>query len=167
MPKICVQNGLGLSHVPDCLKLTNLENHMISKNLIFIIVAPCSKRSRYEKMHNRIVNVPIPDDDIIKSVSSLPRQANTSGLVNVQLKRKMEYKNSHLEQMVRPNILLEAVAYLKEHHPSYHDVNIQPLLNEKDTTSDMEDSESNSSSDEDSNNRITILVPDLIFIPSN
>ena len=70
MPNICFQNGLGLSHVPDCLKLTDIENHLISKNLIFIKVRP-SPRSRYAEMENKIVNVPIPDEDIIKSVTSL------------------------------------------------------------------------------------------------
>ena len=95
MPPICFNNGLGLSDVPECLKLTTLENHLISKNLVFIMVSP-SPRSRYDKMHNRIVNVPIPDDDVVKTVTTLPRQGNSSGLINVQLKRKLEYKNVHL-----------------------------------------------------------------------
>ena len=183
MPKLCFLNGLGRSDVPDCLKLTDLENHLISKNLIFIKIRPCSKRSRYEKMHDRIVNVPIPDDDIIKSVTSLPRRADMSGLINVQLKRQLHYKNAHIEEMVRPNLLPDAVSYLKKNHPSYHDVNTQPfeiLDSQNEVNSESSEKQSSSSSDDSSSsdkslssdesedefdknckyNDVTCLVPD-------
>ena len=120
MPNICFQNGLDVSEVPDCLKLTDLENQLISKNLIFIKVFP-SPRSRYAVMHDRIVNVPIPDDDVIKTVETLPRNDDSSGLIKVQLKRKLEFQ-AHKEEMIRPDMLTDAVNYLKVHHPSYEDI---------------------------------------------
>ena len=123
MPAICFRNGLGLSEVPDSLKLTDLENQLVSKNLVFLKIKPLP-RNRYSAMMDRIVNVPIPDDEIIKTVNSLPRQADTSGLISVQLKRKLEYKNVHNEEKIRPNKLKEAVCYLKDHHPSYYDIQI-------------------------------------------
>ena len=103
MPNICFQNGLDVSDVPDCLKLTDLENQLISKNLIFIKVHP-SPRSRYGVMNDRIVNVPIPDDDIIKTVSHLPRSNANDGLIHVQLKRKVEYHKVENEQQIRCRI---------------------------------------------------------------
>ena len=179
MPNICFQNGLGLSPVPDCLKLTDLENHLISKNLIFIKVRP-SPRSRYDNMFDRIVNVPIPDDDIIKSVNSLPRNSDNSGLIKVQLKRDLSFKTVHKEEMIRPKILPEAVNYLKLNHPSYHDVNTLPLDDEnmEESASDNEstidssedeldgDCNSDGGSTEDEHdgdsmyNDVTCLVPD-------
>ena len=97
MPAICFQNGLGLSDVPDCLKLTDLENQLVAKSLIFLKIWP-SPRSNYDKMVNRVVNVPLPDDEIIKTVNSLPRQSDSNGLIKVKLKRKLEYKTSVKDQ---------------------------------------------------------------------
>ena len=155
MPNICFQNGLNLSEVPDCLKLTDLENQLISKNLVFIKVHP-SPRSRYSIMTNRIVNVPIPDDDVIKTVQTLPRHSDSSGLVKVKLKRKLEYKNPHKEEIVRHKILTDAVNYLRLHHSSYNDV----ILNQP--TSDI-DIDQSSNHCEDMNHSSTDPLADCNF----
>ena len=78
-------------------------------------------------MNGRIVNVPISDDDIIKMVDTLPRKQDESGLVHVQLKRKLEFKNAYKEEMIRTNKLSEAVKYLKLNHPSYNNINVRDL----------------------------------------
>ena len=50
---------------PDCLELTNLEKHLIAKSLVFIKVRQLPK-TRMDAMNNRVINVAIEDDDIIK-----------------------------------------------------------------------------------------------------
>ena len=115
MPSTCFQNGLGLSEVPECLKLTDLENQLVAKNLVFIKIRPTPK-SRYDIMNDRIVNVPISDDDIVKTIDTLPRSQNESGLVHVQLKRMLTLKNPYNEEMIRPAKTMEAVKYLKNNH---------------------------------------------------
>ena len=40
----------------------------------------------------QVINIPISDDDVIKTVSTLPRTKENSGLIDIRLKRKIEYK---------------------------------------------------------------------------
>ena len=39
-------------------------------------------------MFDRVINIAIPDDDVIKTVTSLPRTPDNDGLINVKLKRE-------------------------------------------------------------------------------
>ena len=152
MPDICYLNGLGLSDVPDCLKLTDLENQLVARNLVFIKIEP-SPRSRYDTMKDRIINIPIGDEDIIKTVDSLPRSQDTNGLIQVKLKRKLEYKKPYKHQFVRHDKLIEAVKYLKVNHPSYSNIQISDISLDSENLDDAkqsENSECNSSSENES-----------------
>ena len=44
---------------------------------------------------HRVINVPIPDENIAKRVNSLPRTEENSGMENIGLKRKLNMKNYH------------------------------------------------------------------------
>ena len=95
MPPMCSKNGLEPALIPDCLKyLFNLEKQLIVKNLIFIKVRQLPK-TRMMAMNDRVINVPIGDDNIAKRVTSLPRTEENSGMVNVGMKRKLNMKNYH------------------------------------------------------------------------
>ena len=82
-------------------------------------------------MKDRTVNVPILDDDILRTlntVKSLPRKPDDAGLIPIQLKRKLEYKNKVVESYVRPDMLHSAVRKLKElGHPGYKDICLNQL----------------------------------------
>ena len=53
-------------------------------------------------LKDKIVNIPIKDDDIVNTITSLPRTPEEAGLIEVDLKRKVEYKNSHVKQLINP-----------------------------------------------------------------
>ena len=64
-------------------------------------------------------NIPISDDDVIKTVTSLPRTPQNSGMIEVQLKRKFIYKTPYKNEFQDKAKLEKALDYLIEHHPSY------------------------------------------------
>ena len=145
MPPICSKNCLEYGEIPDCLDLNTIEKQLIVKNLIFIKVRQLHP-TMMDAMNDKVVNVPINDDDIIKEVTSLPRTEKNSGMVNIKLKRKMGIKNYHKMGLIRPEKIYQALKYLKDHHPEYKDINIQKCddwLNGK-----TEESESESNNDD-------------------
>ena len=78
-------------------------------------------------MNDHVINVPIGDDDIIKTVNALPRTQINNGLVTVGLKRDVAMKNFHKLQKVRPDKVHEAILYLKDNHPSYANIDVWSL----------------------------------------
>ena len=126
MPPMCIKNALGVSERPLCMKkLKQLEKQLIKKSLPFIKIRQLPK-TRMEVANDRIINVQIPDDDIVKTVTALPRTKDNDGFINLKLKRKMEYKTYHKFETVRPDLIYEALLFLKENHPEYKDVKILP-----------------------------------------
>ena len=64
-------------------------------------------------------------DDIAKTVSSLPRPLDAAGLLPVKFKRKLDMKNCHLEQFVKPSNCINAVKKLKDiGNPFYQGIKI-------------------------------------------
>merc|ERR1739838_648646 len=117
MPPMCSKNNLELPELPDCFKeLTNIEKQLIVKNLVFIKIRNLPK-TRMEAMNDRVINVPIPDDNIAKNVNTLPRNENNSGMVNVKIKRTMKMKNFHKAGMINPPRVYDCLNQLVKHHP--------------------------------------------------
>ena len=75
---------------------------------------------------NRVINVPITDDNIAKRVNSLPRSEDNSGMVNIGLKRKLNMKNIHKFGLINPDRVYKACESLINHHPAYKDIKIKP-----------------------------------------
>ena len=65
--------------------------------------------SRMHANFDRIIRVPIDDKTVSKTISELPRHPDDANLVVVQLKRKMEVKNSHVIEYIRPKFLVKAL----------------------------------------------------------
>ena len=99
MPKLSHKNGLGVDPIEENLILTELESNTIAKNLIFQTFHKKAK-SRWSGTHDRLINVPITNDSIIRTVDTLPRTPTEAGIVTVKLKRKIEYKSHHFEQTI-------------------------------------------------------------------
>ena len=76
-------------------------------------------------MNDRVINVPIEDNDIIKEVKSLPRTEKNSGMVTVGLKRDKSMKNFHKLEMIRPKKVYKALLYLIDNHPNYSKITVQ------------------------------------------
>ena len=126
-PTMSIKNGLFTDETPTALNLSELENVLIAKNILFFKLFKLPK-TRWIGMRNKLVNVPINDDDLINTLSNvtkLPRAPDKAGLLPVKLKRKIEYKNFVLEAHIDPIKLVKAVNVLKElGHPGYTNVTI-------------------------------------------
>ena len=131
IPGTNVSNGLKLEAVPTELKLNDLEQQLIARSLLFIKTLLLPK-SRMKASHDDVINVPIECEDISENILKLPRNPNDAKIVPVQLKRKLKYKNTHLVQYIRPNIVLKALKTLKETgNKFYQDVVIHEEFMEK------------------------------------
>ena len=106
-------NGLKGDKLPKGLKLTELENNLIALNIIFQKVHKMPK-SRWNGTHDRLVNIPIGEQDICNTIKSLPRTPAEGGIISVDLKRKLEYKNSHLKQLIDVKKIYDYLKYLKD-----------------------------------------------------
>ena len=120
-------NGLKIyKHDPD-LELTELEGNLIAKNIVFMKIFQLPK-SRWTALKDKIINVPVNDDDIINTMTRLPRTPNEAGLIEVDLKRKIEYSNSHVRQLINPEKCFKMLELLKKsgnvHYQFYDDYNV-------------------------------------------
>ena len=123
LPPMSVKNNLRLTAQDDTLQLTELEGALIAKNLIFQKIYQLPK-SRWTALTDRIINVPINDDDILNTVESLPRTPKEAGFIGVSLKRKLEYKNTHKRQLVNPGKIfrmLDMIKHAGNPHYQFHD----------------------------------------------
>ena len=109
---------------PDCLTyMTDVKATLISQNLQFRKIHRLP-RSRWAQMKDRVINVPVPCGNIKNTISSLPRNPTDSGLIAVNWKRKVLYKNTHKSQLVDVNRIFDALEYLVQHNPLYKDSSI-------------------------------------------
>ena len=122
-----VMNGLQIPDHDEELELTELEGNLIAKNIVFMKIFHLPK-SRWTGLKDRIVNVPIKDDTIMNTVTKLPRTPAEAGLIEVNLKRKLEYKNSHVKQLIDPKKCFRMLELLKKsgniHYQFYDDLNM-------------------------------------------
>ena len=149
-PSMAASNNLYLDPIPEELKLTDLEQQLIARNLIFMKIAKLPK-SRLHKIVDRVINVPLEDNDIEKTVTSLPRKFSNSQLQFVKFKRMKSLKNSHCMQFIRPNMLINAIMKLKDlKNPFYENINVNEKFTDEDDNSSSNDEEINQqSSDEE------------------
>jgi hypothetical protein len=120
-------NGLSTVKIPDTLDLNlgELENNLIAKVILFQKVFKLPK-SRMAAVKDKIVNIPINDIDITKTMQCMPRTPSEAGLIEVKLKRKTEFKNAHQQAFIDPNRLYRAIKFLKKsgnpHYQFFDDI---------------------------------------------
>ena len=89
---------------------------------------------------DRLVNVPVHEDDVINTVESLPRTPKEAGIVPIKLKRKKEYKNTHKEEYVSVPKIKKALKTLKSlGHKYYQFVNEFDIDNYEKRCQDLDD----------------------------
>ena len=146
LPPVSANNNLEVVPVHEIFKdFNDLELTLIQKNILFIRIHKMPKNFM-RKVTGRSVNIPLMTDEILKQIndlkSPLPRDPGLpekSGIICVQLKRKLEYKNHHVRAWVRQDKLLQAVQILKEKgHPAYQDVPNIPVNNRFEVLQDTE-----------------------------
>ena len=101
------------------LNLTELENNLIAKRILFQKIYQLP-RSRMAGCKDKLINIPILDSDVLNTIENLPRTPKEAGLVEIQLKRKLEYNNFHKKQFVNPEKIYKSLNFLKKkQHPGY------------------------------------------------
>ena len=78
-------------------------------------------KCNFPKLKGSMWNVPIDTVDIS---NVLPPGADSNGLVVIKLKRKLTYRGHVYFEAVRPELLNQALMYLKENNPLYSDVSV-------------------------------------------
>ena len=69
---------------------------------------------------DKLINIPVNKEDVLNTVQNLPRTPNEAGLLEVKLKRKMEFKNVHQQSYIDPKKIYDALEFLKKNgHPHY------------------------------------------------
>ena len=113
-------NGLQVMSIPDKeLQLGQLESNLIAKTIIFQKIYQLPK-SRMAACKDRLINIPVSSEDVINTIEHLPRTQKEAGLLEVKLKRKLEYKNTHQQALIDPERIFKALQFLKNSgHPDY------------------------------------------------
>jgi hypothetical protein len=62
-PPLCILNNLNISSMPDEINLNELGQTLIARNLLFLKLVNLP-RSRWRALKDKIVNVPITDNDL-------------------------------------------------------------------------------------------------------
>ena len=112
-------NELHLTKIPEEFNLTELENNLIALNLNFqyIYMKP---KSRWAATKNQMISIPIAQDTVINTTEQLPRLPKEAGLIQIQLKKKKEYKGCHKKELINPEKIIRALKFLKlSEHPYY------------------------------------------------
>ena len=124
IPPMSAMNGLQLHETDQDiedqnLKLTELEGTLIAKSIIFQKIYQLPK-SRWTALKDRLINVPVQNNDILNTLEQMPRTPKEAGLIGVALKRRKEYVNTHKHQLIDPDKLFRMLRKLKEHgNPHY------------------------------------------------
>ena len=110
LPPMSAMNGLKIHQQDPELELTELEGNLISKNIVYMKIFQLPK-SRWTALKDKIINVPVNDSDILNTITSLPRTPTEAGLIEVDLKRKVEYQNSHIRQLINPEKCFKMLSF--------------------------------------------------------
>ena len=120
LPPMSAANGLQLIYVPDDVKLTDLENNLMARKILFQKIYRLPK-SRIGAVKDKIVNIPISEEDVDNTLQLLPRTPQEGGLVEIKLKRKRCYKNYHKQEYISPLKIFKAIKFLKCHNNPFYE----------------------------------------------
>ena len=73
------------------------------------------------KLKGALCNVPV---DVVDVCKTLPRPADSNGIVIVKLKRKLEYRGHVYFEFLRSNFIMRSMQYLKLNNSLYHGIEI-------------------------------------------
>ena len=110
-----VNNGLKLVRIEE--QLTELENNLIALNINFQYIFFLQK-SRWAATKKQMISVPVEPETVHNTIQQLPRLPREAGLIEVSLKRKIEYDRCHRKEYIDPVKIYRALKNLKNSgHP--------------------------------------------------
>ena len=65
--------------------------------------------SRMKQLKNKVILVPLEDEDINRTIETLPRKFDDAELVEVNLKKMLSLKSSYAQSYISPNRLKKAI----------------------------------------------------------
>ena len=125
IPPCAVVNGMAFPSKPEFFDLNELECRLVAPRIAFqkLVQAPGGKQL---KIHGNIVNVP---SDVTYTVSMLPRLPNYTGMIKINLKRKLQCNSSALSMNIRPQKVMQAAEWLMNNGSLYREEGIAFNLN--------------------------------------
>ena len=129
MPQICAKNGLDHCKIPQVFKdATPMEILAIKKTIPFTFIRQLPRSRMPYMKKSRIINVPISDNDVLKTVLSLPRVNDQLATVNLAFKARQRDTNYYKPpEVVRPKVINEMLKILQKNHKSYKNFPIKLL----------------------------------------
>ena len=119
-PCQAVYNNLAVDDVPRELAiLEKLEQILVSQRIVFQIVVMLKGQQR--KIRGGICNVPVSCEE---TCQVLPRPPDSSGIIMLKLKRKLQFRGHVYFQAVRPEVVLHALQWLQRNNELYENVAI-------------------------------------------
>ena len=107
-------NKLAVELLPnEFLDLRRLERVLVAKRILFKKVTVMPK-GQSPKVKGSVCNIPI--SEIENNCNSLPRPADSNGVIIVKLKRKVAYRGHVLFEPIRPRLIESLLQYLKKHN---------------------------------------------------
>ena len=136
-PCQAVYNNLAVDDVPSELaNLEKLEQILVSQRIVFqkIVVMP---KGQQRKIRGAICNVPVSCEE---TCHVLPRPPDSSGIILLKLKRKLQFRGHVYFQAVRPEVVLHALQWLQLNNELYQNIaiNLQNIDRELSSLSDHE-----------------------------
>ena len=120
LPPKAASNCLEVVPVPENVHLESyLEEALISRTLLFMKIFSL-KSSLMPALKDKCIVIPLEAKDVLNTVESLPRLPSESGIIDIQWKRKVGLKNTHLQAKVDPNKIFNALNFLKEQGHKYY-----------------------------------------------
>ena len=122
IPSMSHTNNLGLFDLNgrEELNLTELENALVARNILFQMFVQLPN-SRWSGLKKQIISVPIFEQDVENTLNSLPRTPDQASICKVQLKRKKSMKNSHMDQYILVNKMINAIQTFKDLGNKHYD----------------------------------------------
>lgn len=121
VPSLSVVNGLQLDSIPHEMQDLNfLERQLLALHLPFAKMFSLP-RGGQKGVTGPVICVP---SNVSQTIESLPRQMNESALIQVKLKRKLEYRGYVSYQLIRPNKLKTALQFLVTNNELYKEVHV-------------------------------------------
>ena len=120
-PCQAVYNNLAVDDVPpELASLEKLDQILVSQRIVFqkIVVMP---KGQQRKIRGAICNVPVSCEE---TCHVLPRPPDSSGIIMLKLKRKLQFRGHVYFQAVRPEVVLHALQWLQRNNELYEKVTI-------------------------------------------
>ena len=118
-PCQAVYNNLAVDNMPpELARLEKLEQILVSRRIVFqkIVVMP---KGQQRKIRGAICNVPVSCEE---TCHVLPRPPDSSGIIMLKLKRKLQFRGHVYFQAVRPEVVLHALQWLQRNNELYENV---------------------------------------------